>query len=741
MNINFSNELNPPQWEAARTTQGPLLILAGAGSGKTRALTYRIAYLVATKQAESNEILAVTFTNKAAKEMLERSQNLLNRVGTHLNEPLWISTFHSSCARILRKHIEILGYQKDFTIYDDGEQLSVVRRVCEELGINDKIYHPKMFQHHINQAKNLYLNPDQLQKKSSSSFMDDKITNVYKRYEAKMRASNALDFGDLLFKTTQAFEQNADLLEYYQNRFAYIMVDEYQDTNHVQYKLIKLLSQKYKNICVVGDEDQSIYSWRGADITNILNFEQDFPDAKIVKLEENYRSTKNIVEAASHVIKNNHERKNKTLWTSNSAGSPIQIREELNEFEEARNVVKEISALTQDENKSLNEFTVFYRTNAQSRVIEESLRSAALPYKIIGGTKFYDRAEIKDMIAYLRLCANPKDNVALKRIINVPTRGIGKTSVEKIENFATQKDISLFEALLLAIQEKVLDKGAAQKVLNFYELLADLIEKSKTQKLRELFHSVLDQTQYVHKLKLEDTPEAMARVENIEELDSAIEQFEKERALEATLSSFLEEIALVTEADRDLENNSQSVTLMTLHVSKGLEYPVVFIVGLEEGLFPSNREDSSLLADNAEEERRLFYVGMTRAREKLFLSHARTRKVWGNEQSNPASRFLNEIPEKYVQKVSRANLASRWRQNIWQNKSNLVESIPTYEDFEDNTDDSTSFKKGMRVRHPSFGVGIIHGLEGNGEDQKVTILFPNNSIKKFVAKYARLERA
>lgn len=743
MTINFSNELNPPQWEAVKTTQGPLLILAGAGSGKTRALTYRITYLVATKAALPSEIFAVTFTNKAAKEMAERAQKLLNRIGTPIHEPLWISTFHSSCARILRQHIELLGYQKDFTIYDDGEQLTVIKRVCEELGINDKIYPPKTFQHHINQAKNQYLTPDEVQKKGMTSFLDDKITAVYTRYEQKMKQSNALDFGDLLFKTTKLFDQNKELLEYYQERFKYIMVDEYQDTNHVQYKLVKLLAQKYKNICVVGDEDQSIYSWRGADITNILNFEEDFGDAKIVKLEENYRSSKNIVEAASHVIKNNNERKEKTLWTSNKAGHPIQVREEFNEFEEGRNVVKEINALIRDENRGLNDFAIFYRTNAQSRVIEDSLRSSGLAYKIVGGTKFYDRAEIKDVMAYLRLCMNPKDDVALKRIINTPTRGIGKTSIEKIENFATGQNISLFEALLPAVQEKVLDRGASQKILNFYELMATLIEKAKAHPLREVFHSVLDVTQYVQKLKAEDTPEALARVQNIEELDSAISQFEKERGDEASLSAFLEEIALVTEADRDLDNTAPAVTLMTLHVSKGLEYPVVFIVGLEEGLFPSGRDDK-MFSDNAEEERRLFYVGMTRAREKLFLSHARTRKVWGNEQSNPASRFLNEIPEKYLEKQTRVSAQPKWRQNAWQHSSNAsTESVPSYEDFSDTSysDDDAQFKKGMRVRHPSYGVGVIHTLEGNGEDQKVTILFPNKSLKKFVVKFARLERA
>lgn len=745
--VNFANELNPVQWEAARTTKGPLLILAGAGSGKTRALTYRIAYLVAIGEATPGEILAVTFTNKAAKEMAERATKLLSRIGHHVDprEPLWISTFHSTCARILRQHIPLLGYKRDFTIYDDGEQLSVIKKICAQLNINDKMYPPKNFQYHINQSKNQYLNPQKLKGRKVNFLLDEKIAAVYELYEKQMQLSNALDFGDLLFKTTELFEKNPQLLAQYQERFRFIMVDEYQDTNHVQYVLIKMLAEKFKNICVVGDEDQSIYSWRGADITNILSFEKDFPGAKIVKLEENYRSTKNIVEAASHVIKKNTERKDKTLWTNNEAGSPIMVREEMNEFEEARSVIKEIAALCRDDNRVYNEFAVFYRTNAQSRVLEDQLRSQGIPYKLIGGTKFYERLEIKDILCYLRLCLNPKDDVGLKRIINSPTRGIGKISLEKLEAFATSRNESLYESILPALQEKVFDRGASQKILGFYELIHSLIDKSKTLTPSEVYHAVLDSTHYVQKLKLEDTPEASSRVENLEQLDTAIKEFEQERGDEGTLAAFLEEVALVTDTDRKLEDaaHTEFVTLMTLHISKGLEYPVVFIVGLEEGLFPSIRDNESDSDQSSEEERRLFYVGMTRARERLYLSHARTRKIWGNEQSHPASRFLGEIPEQYIKKLklSLGNIP-QWRRTFNTPKSDFDSDshsiMPSYEDFGDH---DQGLKKGMRVKHPSFGVGIVHQLEGKGESQMVTILFSNNSLKKFVTKFARLEKA
>jgi DNA helicase-2/ATP-dependent DNA helicase PcrA len=752
--VNFSKELNSEQWEAVQATTGPVLILAGAGSGKTRALTYRIAYLVATNLAHTSEILAVTFTNKAAKEMLERTTQLLNKIGARpaQSEPLWISTFHSSCVRILRRHAVAIGYQTGFAIYDDGDQLSVVKKVCKELNINDKIFPPKSFQFQINQAKNQYLQASEMKKQRRHSF-DERVADVYALYEAEMQRSNAMDFGDLLFKTVKLFESHPEVLAQYQERFKFIMVDEYQDTNRVQYLLVKLLASRYGNLCVVGDEDQSIYSWRGADISNILGFEKDFPNAKIIKLEQNYRSTKNIVEAASHVIRKNSERKDKTLWTDNDPGELITIREEINEHEEARSLVREIQALARDEQKAYNEFAVFYRTNAQSRVLEDQMRSNQVPYKLVGGMKFYERAEIKDMLAYLKLIVNPKDTVSLKRVINVPTRGIGKTTIEKLEEFASAKQLSLYDGILPALQEKILDRGALRKVLDFYEMLAKLIENQKDTKPRDAYHAILDATQYVNKLRAEDNPEAQARIENLEEFDSALTEFERERGDEATLLTFLEEMALVTDADKHNVEQNNAVTLMTLHVSKGLEFPVVFIVGLEEGLFPSGRSMAELGDDSSEEERRLFYVGMTRARQRLYLSYARTRTVWGNEQSNPPSRFVSEIPQEYIKRTSRMKTpdVSRSGGLSWRKRAESSSddedfaSTPRFDDF-DNADangdsESENLKKGMRVRHPSYGVGVIHLLEGRGEDQKVTILFPNNSLKKFVVKFARLERA
>lgn len=748
--MDLSSQLNPAQLEAATTTQGPLLILAGAGSGKTRVLTYRTAYLVGTGAALPSEIFCVTFTNKAAKEMLSRANSLLSQfLGPyHPDEGPWMSTFHSACVKILKNYIDRLGYQTPFAIYDDSEQLALIKKIAKDLGINDKMFPPKTFQYQINNAKNQFLTAQDI-KKRRHHYGDEKLAEVFLRYEKETRINNALDFGDLLTKTVELFQNHPDVLEYYQNRFKYIMVDEYQDTNHVQYLLVQQLAKTHQNLCVVGDEDQSIYSWRGADISNILNFETDFPDAKVVKLEENYRSTKNIVEAASHVIKNNASRKDKTLWTSNEAGELIHVRQELNEYEEARSAVKEIKALAVDDNRSFNEFAIFYRTNAQSRVIEDQLRTQQIPYRLIGGIRFYDRAEIKDMLAYLKLIVNPRDSISLKRIINVPGRAIGKTTVGKLELHSDSQGVCLFDGIMSALQNKVLDRGASAKVLNFYEMLTRLIDEHQKSGPLEAYHAVLDATQYVQKLKTENTPEALARVENLEELDAAMHEFEKERGEEATLVTFLEEMALLTGLDQ-AQANDDAVTLMTLHISKGLEFPVVHIVGMEENLFPSARSIEEG-GDDAEEERRLFYVGMTRARQRLYLSYARQRSVWGQDQINPPSRFLKEIPEEYVKEIGLKRPKNQWRQMA---TASFDESGSSYDYSQSFSDDSSYFdqhhsdeaaydeslRKGMRVRHPSYGEGVIHKSEGAGEAQKVTILFPDNSLRKFVVKFARLER-
>ena len=758
---NFSDGLNPPQREAVETLNGPLLILAGAGSGKTRVLTHRMANLIAQGEATPTQILAVTFTNKAAREMQHRITNLLSDMGVQVLEPLWISTFHSTCARILRNEIHLLGYQPFFGIYDDGDQLSMVKKVMDQLNINDKIHSPKGFQAKINHAKQLALDPDAVTQKSFT-FMEEKAVDVYRLYEQEMKKANSLDFGDLLMKTYELFRMYPDVLQSYRDQFQYIMVDEYQDTNHIQYLLVKMLSEDHRNLCVVGDEDQSIYSWRGADITNILSFEKDFPECKVIKLEENYRSTKNIVNAASFLIKKNNQRKDKTLFTQNLDGDLIRVREEMNEYDEARFVVSQINQIIRESDKSANDFAIFYRTNAQSRVLEEQLRSHGIQYKMVGGMKFYDRMEVKDVLGYLKVILNQADDVAIKRIINTPARGIGKTTVEKIEEVAIAQNMRFYDAILYVAEQRLVHSGASKKLVAFRNLMDELVLKSKDSSLSETYLLVLDRSEYILRLKTENTPEALSRIDNLEELDNAIKQFEQERGEEGTLQSFLEEMALVSDAD-DVDQNAPHVTMMTLHISKGLEFPVVFIVGMEEGLFPSSRSFEDNDPDSVEEERRLAYVGITRAREKLFLTHARTRKVWGQEQNHPPSRFISELPPEYLQmetSMKRPQFVERHSSSSMEYSSggygrpaysqpraarrgqDEFDALPNYEDFSDEPSSSGSkdFAKGMRVRHPTFGVGMISQVEGSGDSLKVNVMFSDRTSKKFIVKYARLER-
>lgn len=754
--------LNGPQTEAVDSLTGPLLILAGAGSGKTRVLTHRMAQLIYAHKVAPDGILAVTFTNKAAKEMESRIFKILLDIGVSLREPLWVSTFHSFCNRVLRSHIELLDYKSNFGIYDDSDQLSQIKKIMNALNISDKVHPAKSFRSRINNAKMLALGPSDVEK-SSALFLDEKSIQVYQMYEQEMKKANSLDFGDLLFKVYELFRMYPAVLEMYQDKFQYIMVDEYQDTNHIQYLLVKMLASKHRNLCVVGDEDQSIYSWRGADISNILDFEKDFPEAKVIKLEENYRSSGNIVKAATTVIQNNSERKDKTLFTSNSPGALIQIREERNEYDEARFVVKNIQTLMAEGEVTLNDCAIFYRTNAQSRVIEEQLRSQGLPYKIVGGVRFYERMEIKDILGYLKLSQNLADDVAFKRVINTPTRGIGKTTVEKLEEFSMTEKISIFAAAAKACENKMFNSGTTSKLRVFVQLMTELQELSTQHSLVDFYHVVLDKTGYVQSLKVEDSVEAKARLENLEELSNAMAQFMKERGTsegEATLQTFLEEMALVSDID-SLDESQNSVTLMTLHVSKGLEYPIVFIVGLEENLFPSARSVDEEESSSLEEERRLAYVGMTRARQKLFLTYARSRKVWGQEQFNPPSRFINEIPDElkyFTSAIETPRFVSRFAERL----NSASENSFSTKDFENSDrnfrrtfdDDSQEFpdyenslgssakgfQKGMKVRHPTFGAGSVFQTEGSGDQQKVSVLFADQTIKKFVAKYARLER-
>lgn len=734
--------LNAPQTEAVNTMEGPLLILAGAGSGKTRVLTHRMAHIIANGLAAADEILCVTFTNKAAKEMEHRIYKILSEISIPIISHLWINTFHSFCVRVLRQHIELLDYKRPFTIYDSGDQLSLIKKVLQSLNLNDKMYPPKSFQARISNSKMQGLLPENL-KNSSRNIIDQKTLEVYTQYELEMKKSNALDFDDLLLKTYELFRMYPDILKMYQEKFKFIMVDEYQDTNHIQYLLIKLLAKAHQNICVVGDEDQSIYSWRGADISNILNFEKDFTNAKTIKLEENYRSSKNIVNAATALISHNSERKDKTLFTNNLEGDKIQIRQEKNEYDEAKFVVKQIQNLS-SEGVSLNDFAIFYRTNAQSRVLEEQLRSNSIPYQLIGGIRFYERAEIKDLISYLRLSINLNDNIAAKRIINVPARGIGKTTVEQIDQTSIDKNINFFESIKYCIDHKVFNAGTTSKLRRFVDLIEDFSTQQEHYKISEFYSLVLDRTEYLSLLKKENTPEADARINNLEELSNAIVQFEKERENEATLSSYLEELALASDLDKQ-SNDFNAVTMMTLHISKGLEFPYVFIVGCEENLFPSNRGDETDESD-LEEERRLAYVGMTRARKKLWMTYTQMRRVWGQEQMNPPSRFLDEIPKNYVELTTgTSSFASSSFANKYANKfdqyENESQSFPDYDDDYSQTPSTKSgYVKGQKVRHPTFGAGSIFSLEGSGDDLKVGVLFQDNTIKKFIAKYARLER-
>ncbi|MGE5087451.1 MAG: ATP-dependent helicase [Bacillota bacterium] len=755
-----TKNMNPPQKDAIVTLDGPLLILAGAGSGKTRVLTHRMANMIGQGAASPDEILCVTFTNKAAKEMEHRIYKILTDLQVPVHSQLWVSTFHSFCVRILRQHITLLDYKPFFGIYDSSDSLAQIKKVMTALNINDKIYPAKNFQGRISSAKMLGLTPEQFEK-GNKRLMDQKTVDVYRAYEAEMKKANSLDFDDLLMKTYELFRMYPDILAQYQQKFRYIMVDEYQDTNHIQYLIVQMLAKAHRNLCVVGDEDQSIYSWRGADIKNILDFEKDFPEAKVVKLEENYRSTANIVNAATAVIKNNSQRKDKTLFTSNTEGDLIQVREERNEYDEAKFVAKTIQTMIDEGEGTYNDYAIFYRTNAQSRVLEEQLRTTGIPYRLVGGVRFYERMEIKDIICYMKLSINPADDIALKRVINVPARGIGKTTVEKIEELAASKNMTMFEAAEKAINDRVFNAGTTGKIRRFLDLMMELQANAQNFKLTDFYHIVLDRSEYLAALKKDESPEAMARIENLEELDNAIAQFAKERGEESTLTSFLEEMALVNDVD-SLNQEQNSVTMMTLHISKGLEFPYVFVVGLEENLFPSGRSAESDSEDDIEEERRLAYVGMTRARQKLWLTYAKMRRVWGQEQFNPPSRFLKEIPSNFVSFKSAAEaprfvskygsaagssgdyFESSWSSGGARNKPRSNDDFDSqdFPDYDDSSSSSASggYSKGMRVRHPTFGVGTVYATEGAGENLKVSVMFTDNTVKKFVVKYARLER-
>jgi ATP-dependent DNA helicase UvrD/PcrA len=706
--------LNPTQLDAVKHTEGPLLILAGAGSGKTRVLTYRIAYLLEEGLAAPEEILAITFTNKAAREMKDRVALL---VGPE-SRKMWVSTFHSFCARILRAHAQKLGYKREFTIYDQADQVRLVKRCIVELGKDPKRFNPKSFAAQISSAKNVLMSPEDYLR-STEGYVAENVAEVYDLYQRRLYENNAMDFDDLIMQTVALLEVFPEVRERYQTRFRYIHVDEYQDTNHAQYRLVNILAAAHRNLCVVGDDDQSVYSWRGADIRNILDFERDYPEAKVVKLEQNYRSTQTILDAANAVVANNASRKAKELWTAGPEGDRIRIFTAVDEYAEARFVVSEIERLM-DSGVSLRDVAVFYRTNAQSRALEDVLVREGVPYQIVGGVRFYERAEIKDAMAYLSVISNPSDAVALERIINVPKRGLGSTSVARLQDHARRAGITLYEALGEADAVDLTGgaKKACRAVLILFEgwrVAAQEVPPA------ELIGAVLDESGYREELEAERTIEAEARLENLEELINAAREYERYEP-EPTLDGFLQEQALYSEQDT-LDTEGGSVTLMTLHNAKGLEFGHVFVVGMEEGTFPHAR---SLDEQNLEEERRLCYVGITRAKETLTLSYAKLRSSWGEREYQMPSRFLSEIPEKLKAGTIPSTSSGRGGWGM---------ALPRRSEPERVASGVASYRAGERVRHAKFGVGeVVEAGEG-----KVVVRFGTQE-RIFVPEIAPLSK-
>ncbi|MCI8760776.1 MAG: DNA helicase PcrA [Clostridia bacterium] len=759
--------LNDKQYEAVTSTQGPCLVIAGAGSGKTKVLTHKIAYLIGEKGVKPWDIIAITFTNKAANEMKER-------IGKLVGDPakdIWMGTFHSICVRILRRFIDRIGFDTSFIIFDTSDQRTLVKNCIKDLAIDDKLFTDRSVLSEISNAKNEMLEPSQYTLKVNGDFRKEKIATIYELYQKRLRENNAIDFDDIINYTIKIMMENPDILEYYTNKFQYVLVDEYQDTNKAQFTLITLLASKNGNITVVGDNDQGIYSFRGADISNILNFERDFPGTKIIKLEQNYRCTQNILKAANSVIKNNEVKYKKELWTQNDKGNLPHVYQANNEYDEGSYIVEQIEHLKREEYYQYSDFTILYRMNTQSRAIEDILRRENIPYKIIGGLKFYERKEIKDIIAYLRLIQNSSDNLSLKRIINEPKRGIGKTSLEKIEQLAITNETSMYEII-----KKADEYGLNRVFLNSREFIHS-IEELKTQKdniiLSELIKTTLKKSGYTKALEAENTIEAENRIANLEEFLTVAIEFEEESA-ENSLSEFLEGITLSSDLD-NLEEEEEMVTLMTLHSAKGLEFPVVFLIGMEEGIFPGHQ--SMMDPKELEEERRLCYVGITRAKENLFLTCSKQRTIFGSTSYNPISRFLQEIPEELLEGYEQAFGQTSKQEEMFQdssytwsygskNKSDIKtykvnEKEPvmvakgnnnfafrTAESFLNNlgkkvsnhkTVDLSQYKTGIRVFHKKFGEGTINIVEPEGEDLKVDINFDKAGHKRLMARFANLE--
>lgn len=731
--------LNREQQEAVLHVDGPLLILAGAGSGKTRVLTYRIAHLIDKCGVNPWNILAITFTNKAAGEMRER----VDKIVGYGSESIWVSTFHSTCVRILRRYIDRLGYDTNFTIYDTEDQKTVMKSVCQKLQLDSKLYKERMLLNVISHAKDEYISPNEFLLEAKGDFRQEKIAQAYVEYQKELKKNNALDFDDLLVKTVELFHSCPDVLEYYQNRFRYIMVDEYQDTNTVQFKFISTLARQYRNLCVVGDDDQSIYKFRGANIRNILDFEKVFPDAKVVKLEQNYRSTQNILNAANGVIANNRGRKEKALWTENEQGEPILFQQFQNGYEEAEYVSGEISKKVRKGEAEYQDFAVLYRTNAQSRLFEEKFLYANIPYKIVGGVNFYSRKEIKDILAYLKTIDNGKDDLAVRRIINVPKRGIGNVTLAKVQAYADSRDISFFEALEEAGEIPGLGK-AALKIQPFVHLIHEMRLSLADMSMQDLIQAILDKTGYADNLKNEDTDESEARLENIDEFINKAVTYE-EGAEEPNLSGFLEEVALVADID-SVEDGDNRVLLMTLHSAKGLEFPYVFLAGMEDGLFPSYM---SIAADDPteeiEEERRLCYVGITRAMKELTITCARCRMVRGETQYNNVSRFVREIPSELLARKSvmpREPKKPEVPQNTSYQKAKEAFRTKTFDpqQFKVVKADKLDYTVGDQVSHVKFGKGTVLEITEGGRDYEVKVDFERFGVKKMFASFAKLKK-
>ena len=759
--MDFLSKLNPEQREAVLHRDGPLLILAGAGSGKTRVITYRVAYLIGDGHAKPDEVLAVTFTNKAAGEMRERVEGLIGDDA----RGVWLSTFHALCARLLRREAPKIGLSRDFVIYDSSDQVAVVKQIEKELGIDDKFVPPRQALSRISHARNRMEGPDSL--RGSYNIRDEQIARIFERYVTALRDANALDFDDLLLKTVELFETSEQVRGFYSRKFRYVMIDEYQDTNRPQYLLIRRLAEAYRNLAVVGDPDQSIYRWRGADLRNILDFEHDFPEAQIVRLEQNYRSTQVILDAASAVIRQNRNRKDKRLWTDRAGGTRITAYRGNDELEEADFIVRTIKqARTEDVDATS---AVLYRINAQSRAIEDSLMRESIPYKIIGGVRFYERKEIKDSLAFLKLIINPHDDVSLRRVINVPARGVGKgvmDGLQAIDPEAVHADAppllaaglaevssarSLWAKLVYAVDEAKLAPRALAALRGFRDLILGLAQTARHEPVSIVLGKMLDQTGYLKALREENSEEANERIENLMELVSAARDYEGREA-DASLGGFVDRLSLLSEADEESGSREARVWLMTMHAAKGLEFPVVVIAGMEEGLFPHSRAGEDV--EDIEEERRLCYVGMTRAQSVLVLTSAARRRVFGEYQGTQPSRFLDEIPAELVDHIAPTwsspyqsafgHSHYEFRTNPYGRKgrgpAGKVREEQTYA-YEDEDQSVTGLKSGVRVRHAQFGVGTVVAVEEHNDDLKITVRFAAVGVKKLLSKYAKLELA